>query len=319
MMHQKIENNIYLNIYFIKIYLSTPTMEKTLISKADALIKNAKKEISPRFKLFDFYKDQEQKYENAAIMFTDAANLFKIEKQWILAGDAFVDAAHCYIKRNSRYEASGKYIDAANCYKKVDNLLCIKSFDAAIELLATIGKFTTAAKHLGTVAGIYENDIFDLEKSIEYFEKAADYFKCEESNPNVIKCRLTSARLFAQTEKYERAIQVYDECAAEMIDDPILKFSVNDICMKSILCRMCIGDIIGAKIALERCETQFCGFFNSRSYNFLKKIIGAAEENNIDHFMDYVTDYDYISVLDIWMTTILLRIKKQIFNGTIEL
>jgi len=44
----------------------------------------------------------------------------------------------------------------------------------------------------------------------------------------------------------------------------------------------------------------------------LQKIIPAIENENVDDFTEAVTEYDKISRFDQWMTSILLRLKKQI-------
>jgi len=48
-----------------------------------------------------------------------------------------------------------------------------------------------------------------------------------------------------------------------------------------------------------------------RSY-MLQAVIAACEDQNEDSFTDAVRDYDSISRLEQWYTTILLRIKKSI-------
>lgn len=45
----------------------------------------------------------------------------------------------------------------------------------------------------------------------------------------------------------------------------------------------------------------------------------AIEEGNADSFTDAVKEYDKISRLDQWYTTILLRIKKQIQDADVDL
>lgn len=48
-------------------------------------------------------------------------------------------------------------------------------------------------------------------------------------------------------------------------------------------------------------------------YNFLSQVlIEKLEEQDVDGFTDAVKEYDSISRLDQWYTTILLRIKKSI-------
>lgn len=43
-----------------------------------------------------------------------------------------------------------------------------------------------------------------------------------------------------------------------------------------------------------------------------KQLVAAVEENNIENFTNVVKDYDSISRLDNWCTTLLLRVKKAI-------
>lgn len=46
--------------------------------------------------------------------------------------------------------------------------------------------------------------------------------------------------------------------------------------------------------------------------NIFQVLIDHMEEQNVDGFTEAVKDYDSISRLDQWYTTILLRIKKQV-------
>jgi alpha-soluble NSF attachment protein len=40
-----------------------------------------------------------------------------------------------------------------------------------------MGRFTIAAKHHQTIAEIYEGDSADLDRAMQHYEKAADYFR----------------------------------------------------------------------------------------------------------------------------------------------
>jgi hypothetical protein len=53
-----------------------------------------------------------------------------------------------------------------------------------------MGRFTIAAKHHETIAGIFESEVADLDKAMQHYEQAADYFKGEESNSSANKCML---------------------------------------------------------------------------------------------------------------------------------
>ena len=52
-----------------------------------------------------------------------------------------------------------------------------------------------AAKHYISIAEIYENELIELDKAIENYEKAADFYKGEDSN----RCKtVLQVRLFVQ-------------------------------------------------------------------------------------------------------------------------
>ncbi|KAH1180774.1 hypothetical protein KIL84_001708 [Mauremys mutica] len=57
---------------------------------------------------------------------------------------------------------------------------------------------------------------------------------------------------------------------------------------------------------------MFPAFSDSRECKLVKKLLEAHEEQNIDSYTDSVKEYDSISRLDQWLTTMLLRIKKTI-------
>ena len=55
---------------------------------------------------------------------------------------------------------------------------------------------------------------------------------------------------------------------------------------------------------------------DSRECKLVKTLINHVEESNVDGYTESVKDYDSISRLDQWFTTILLRIKKQIADDS---
>lgn len=64
----------------------------------------------------------------------------------------------------------------------MSSIEAISCLQRAIEIYIDMGKFTQAAKHHMSIAEIYETNLVDLDKAVEHYEKAADYYKGEESN-----------------------------------------------------------------------------------------------------------------------------------------
>lgn len=83
--------------------------------------------------------------------------------------------------------------------------------EKAIDIYTDMGRFTMAAKQHQNIAEMYETEAVDLERAINNYEKAADYFMAEESKSSANKCKLKVAQYAAQLEDYERAIQIYEE------------------------------------------------------------------------------------------------------------
>ncbi|MBV97084.1 Beta-soluble NSF attachment protein, partial [Eschrichtius robustus] len=87
---------------------------------------------------------------------------------------------------------------------------------------------------------------------------------------------------------------VFAAVGANTMDNPLLKYSAKDYFFKAALCHF-IVDELNAKLALEKYEEMFPAFTDSRECKLLK-----------------VKEFDSISRLDQWLTTMLLRIKKSI-------
>nr|XP_060479905.1 beta-soluble NSF attachment protein [Panthera onca] len=98
---------------------------------------------------------------------------------------------------------------------------------------------------------------------------------------------------------------------ANTMDNPLLKYSAKDYFFKAALCHF-IVDELNAKLALEKYEEMFPAFTDSRECKLLKKLLEAHEEQNSEAYTEAVKEFDSISRLDQWLTTMLLRIKKSI-------
>uniref|UniRef100_A0A8C2WSP5 Beta-soluble NSF attachment protein n=1 Tax=Cyclopterus lumpus TaxID=8103 RepID=A0A8C2WSP5_CYCLU len=175
----------------------------------------------------------------------------------------------------------------------------------------TPGRFTIAAKHHITIAEVYEAELVDIEKAIAHYEQAADYYKGEESNSSANKCLLKVGHYSAQLEQYQKAIEIYEQVAMNTMDNPLLKYNAKEYFFKASLCHF-IVDELNAKLAIEKYEEMFPAFSDSRELKLLKKLLDAHEEQNSEAFTEAVKDFDSVSRLDQWLTTMLLRIKKTI-------
>ncbi|KXJ22338.1 alpha-soluble NSF attachment protein [Exaiptasia diaphana] len=279
--------------------------------KAVALLAEAEKKVKSSQGFFGGLFGGASKLEDAVELYIRAANMFKLAKNWSAAGTAFVEAAKIQqFNLQSKHEAAQHYVDAGTCFKKSDNEESVQCFESAIDIFTDMGRFTMAAKNHITIAEIYENNLVDLEKAIYHYEQAADYYRGEESNSSANKCSLKVAMYSAQMENYPKAIEIYEQVAATAIESSILKYSAKEYFFKAALCHMCV-DVLEAQRALDKYCDMHAAFQDSRECKLLKNLLEAQEEQNVEAFTEAVQEYDSISRLDQWLTTILLRIKKS--------
>ncbi|NWY39490.1 SNAB protein, partial [Sylvia atricapilla] len=230
-------------------------------------------------------------------MYTRAANMFKIAKNWSAAGNAKKQAAKLHMQLQSKHDSATKKMDAGNAYKKADPQEAINCLNAAIDIYTDMGRFTIAAKHHITIAEIYEAELVDIEK--------------KKGHRSANKCLLKVAAYAAQLEQYQKAIEIYEQVGTNTMDNPLLKYSAKEYFFKAALCHF-IVDELNAKLALEKYEEMFPAFTDSRECKLLKKLLEAHEEQNSEAYTEAVKEFDSISRLDQKKTTMLLRIKKTI-------
>ncbi|KAJ7990136.1 hypothetical protein DPEC_G00297200 [Dallia pectoralis] len=286
--------------------------------EASALIADAEKKLKSSQSFLGALFGGSSKMEEACDMYARAANMYKMAKNWSAAGNAFCQAARLHLQMQSKHDAATNFIDAGNAFKKADPQEAINCLNRAIEIYTDMGRFTIAAKHHISIAEIYETEMVDIDKAIAHYEQAADYYKGEESTSSANKCLLKVAIYAAQLEQYPKAIEIYEQVGTNAMDSTLLKYSAKDYFFKASLCHFCV-DGLNAKLALQKYEEMFPAFSDSRECKLVKKLLDAYEEQNVDSYTDAVKEYDTISRLDQWLTTMLLRIKKSIQDDESDL
>uniref|UniRef100_A0A158R5L3 C2H2-type domain-containing protein n=1 Tax=Syphacia muris TaxID=451379 RepID=A0A158R5L3_9BILA len=232
----------------------------------------------------------------------NAGNLFKVAKLWKDAGEAFVKAAELNAaKGDAKHDTASNYAEAANCFRKVNPQVAVDCLMKTAEIYTDMGRFNMAAKNHCTIAELYENECPD---------KAADYYKGEESKSSATKCLLKVAQYAAQLEQYKKAIQIFEEVALWEADHQTLKYAAKNHFFQALLCHLCI-DLLDTQHALKRYEEISPSFADTREAKLIKELITCVEEQDVDTFTDAVKNYDKISRLDQWHTALLVKIKKS--------
>lgn len=74
---------------------------------------------------------------------------------------------------------------------------------------------------------------------------------------------------------------------------------------------MCL-DPLNSQIALKKYEENYPRFNETRECKLATGLLAKIEEQDVDGFTALIADYDSISPLDSWYTTLLLKVKENI-------
>ncbi|KAI5574696.1 hypothetical protein POPTR_010G181900v4 [Populus trichocarpa] len=281
-----------------------------LVAKGDDLEKKAEKKLNG-WGIFG------SKYEDAADLFDKAANNFKLAKSWEKAGSTYVKLAQCHLKLDSKHEAASAYVDAAHCYKKTSTSEAISCLVQAVDMFCDIGRISMAARYLKEVAELYESDA-NIEKSMEFYHKAADFFQNEDVTTSANQCNQKVAEFAAQLEQYQTSIDIYEEIARQSLKNNLLKYGVKGHLLNAGICHLCKGDVVAITNALERYQEMDPTFSGTREYKLLADIAAAIDEEDVAKFTDVIKEFDSMTPLDSWKTTLLLRVKEKLKAKELE-
>ncbi|XP_058764590.1 alpha-soluble NSF attachment protein 2-like [Vicia villosa] len=257
------------------------------------------------------------KFEDAADLFDKAANSFKLAKSWDKAGSTYVKLANCHLKLESKHEASQAYVDAAHCYKKTNISEAVSCLDHAVNLLCDIGRLSMAARYLKEIAELYESEQ-NIEQAVVYYEKSADFYQSEEVTTSANQCKQKVAQFAAQLEQYQKSIEIYEEIARQSLNNNLLKYGVKGHLLNAGLCQLCKGDVVAINNALEKYQELDPTFSGTREYRLLADVAAAVDEEDVGKFTDVVKEFDSMTPLDSWKTTLLLRVKEKLKAKELE-
>lgn len=278
------------------------------------LVSDGENLLATRTGLFQkFFGGSSSAKEDAAEKFVQAANSFKLAKAWGLSAKASEKAASVYEGLpDQRYEAASKWSDAAKSYRNVNTKSAIGPYEKAIEHYAESARFQQCARLQKDLAELYETDLVDRPAAIDAYSKAADYYDLDDSKSNANSMRLKIASLTALEDKYAEAAEIFESVAQSALSNNLLKYGAREHLLRAGLCRMCMSDSIGAKRAIETYSGMDSSFPSSREGRLLQAVFDSAEEGDAEAFTNHVYEYDSVSKLDDWKTTVLLKIKTNI-------
>lgn len=297
-------------------------MAKVQKGKAEAFIAEAEGLLSRRSW---FSSSKERNAEDAAEVFEKAANAYKVGGLNQDAGDIYAKVAELYRDRLSDFNnASKAFNNAGTCYKKSNPHDAVKAYQQAVSLYTDNARITQAAKLCKEIAELYENEEIDEDEkshivlAIEAYEQASELFGMEDSKSAASQClgkiaELCSAAL--EPPDFGRASKIYDDLGRRCLSSNLLKFNAKGYFLQAILCHLANGDDVGAEQAGARYESLDYTFGDSREGKFANTLIEAVKGYDVEEYSTACFEYDRISKLNPWQTSLLVKIKRSIDEG----
>ncbi|KNA02267.1 hypothetical protein PVNG_01422 [Plasmodium vivax North Korean] len=135
----------------------------------------------------------------------------------------------------------------------------------------------------------------------------------EEANWSVYtQCIVKYAELSSQySGQYEEAISIFENEAEKALKSTLLQYGARDYYIKAGILHIVLGDLVNAKISIDKYCMNDPRFLNSREKMFLENIIEAVTEQDVEYFEEVVHEYDRITKLDNWKVHFLYHVKSK--------
>ncbi|KAL8901442.1 MAG: hypothetical protein Q9205_004314 [Flavoplaca limonia] len=262
---------------------------------------------------FSLFGGRTEKWEGAADLYTQAANAFRMQKQGTEAGQAFERAASIQTSKLSEPDdAANSLTEAYKSYRKTSPQDAARVLSQAITHYTTKGNFRRAATNQQNLAELYEVEVGDEKAALEAYEVAAGWFEGDNAEALANKLFLKVGDLAAIAGEYQKAVEQYEKVAKSSVSNNLMKWSVKDYFLKAGICHLASGDTVATSRALESYRDLDPTFPSTREHQLLVDLAEAVEQGDQEVFAEKLFQYDQLSKLDKWKTTLLLRIKEGI-------
>ncbi len=202
--------------------------------------------------------------------------------------------------------------EAFKVYRKDSPQDAARVLATAIQHYTSKGNFRRAATHQQNLAEVYEMEIGDQKKALEAYDTAAQWYESDNAEALANKLYLKVADLAALEGDYQNAITKLETVAKSSLNNNLMRWSVKDYFLKAGICHLAAGDQVATKRALQQYAELDGSFASTRENMLLSDLVGCVEEGDQEAFSDKLFQFDSMSKLDKWKTTLLLRVKNTI-------
>jgi alpha-soluble NSF attachment protein len=177
------------------------------------------------------FSNKVDRMEEAAELFKQAANYFRLAKDYSSSARAFLRCADLLPDDAAQY-----FSEAANVVRKVNTGEAVTYYNKAVEILARSGRIGMAAKLRKQIAEIYEQDDC-VELAFANYEQAAELFEMDNTESTANSCLLKAAELSTSHSLDQatvvKAIQIFEKVAQRFLMHQLTRFSAKECYFKA--------------------------------------------------------------------------------------
>ena len=114
--------------------------------------------------------------EDAADLYIQAANAFRLRKDGVSAGKAFEKAASLQKQTDAKEEVANTLIEAYKAFRNDSPQDAARVLAESVHLFTLRGQFRRAAQYEMDLGELYENELDNADKAIQAYENAGDWY-----------------------------------------------------------------------------------------------------------------------------------------------
>ena len=284
----------------------------------DELFQKAKKKLDPGF-FKSIFSDSGHRLEKAMHYFNEAAEIYKLKKEWIKAGDCFIEIAS--LKEQQKEDPCDSYNSAILCYNKggakdkyeplADKIISINLKAGQFSYCAEL-TFDKAQKMLEQA----NNDPKKIQEVLAHYDKALDYFEMDknsrETKVNEIKeAKADLITIYGMKDEIARAKAYYEDLAYYYLKSKSGRIFAVDYFAKIIFIYLAYDDYITAKAFLNKYYGEDKDFSRSDIAYFLENLIKCFENEGCDFKDEDIDTEDNILNFDVALNMYKKKIKNN--------
>ena len=189
----------------------------------------------------------------------------------------------------------------------------VEYYNRAVEMLASAGRISQAARLRKQIAEIYEaDDMFNL--AAQNYAHAAELYDLDNTDSTANSCKLKAAELSIEDSLTSAtiipAIQTFESVGGKYLMHNLTKYSAKDCYFKAALLYLANDDTVGCENALNNYCNRDPSFETSRECGFAREVLEAIRVHDVNAFESATYNFNRITPLDRWKTKVLLKAKS---------